>query len=176
MSSLPSHVPRSPKQGAVTGDVLFVTLPQPVEESREFRSASNGIEQWVLHQPGIAGEAGVGSLLEPLHAGTNVAELRPGGAEAIGHVVVHVWPALDGEDTSARGGVVAGGGFDPCKSGLRTDVRASRSLHGGKRRAGGGHVARIELRQPEIVANDRRVSTACEQRRGLLARACRGNR
>ena len=102
----------------------------------------------------------------------SVAELRPGGAEAVGHVVVHVWPALDGEDTRACGGVVAGGGFDPCESGLRTDVRVPRPLHRGKRRAGGGHLARIELRQPEIVANDRRVCTACEQRCGLLAGAC----
>ena len=66
--------------------------------------------------------------------------------------------------TRAGGGVIAGGRLDPCKGGLRTDVGAARSLHGCQRRAGRIHVAGIELRQPEIVANDRRVSTACEQR------------
>src|SRR5262245_34540659 len=127
---------------------------QLVEKSREFGIAANGIEQLVLHQPWVAGKARVGSLLQPFHACPNLTELCPGRTEAVGNMVVHVRPALDRIGTCARGKVVPGRGFDACQRGLRTDVRASRSLHGGESRSGAGDVAEIELREPQVIAND----------------------
>ena len=132
------------------------------EQLRERRIGAQRIEQGILAKPWVTGEAGLRRLLQPLHRGSALAQLRPRRAKRVCDVMIHIGSTLYAARPLARSRPVARGRLNGGQRRLRSHIGLAALAVRSKHLASGRNLAEVVPRQRQILSDGRRI-IACQQ-------------